>query len=379
MKRNLLRRLGVSLSLVAFSLAHIALAQTGSAKPATSKPKLSEETFKNIQILKGTPAEQLIPAMQFISYSLGVQCSFCHVEGALEKDDKKPKQTARKMMQMMAQINQATFNGKRKITCYSCHHGSSRPVNTPIIAEEGAALTSDNVPNVQAPTPPDVPQVDQVLARYVDAIGKSSIIGKLTTRVEKGHITLAGRQFLVEIFSKIPGKRLSVIHLPNGDSVTAYNEMSGWTSTPNRKVRDLPTAEIVSSRPEADLQLPIHLKQFFSEVKTDKPEMIGDHEVYVISCLNDGELAAKFYFDEHSGLLLRMLRFVNSPLGLNPTQIDYGDYREQDGVKMPFLETVSRPNSRFTIQIDEAKYNVPTDDARFARPTDPSANAAASP
>ena len=379
MKRNCLCRLGVSLSVIAFSLVGIVSSQTEPSKPATSRPKLSQEAFKNIQILQGTTAEQLIPAMQFISSSLGVECSYCHVEGALEKDDKKPKQTARKMMQMMAAINQANFDGKRKITCYSCHRGYTRPATTPMIAEAETPPTSENVPNQQANVPPDVPQVDEIIARYVDAIGGPSAIGRLTTRVEKGHITLARRQFPIEIFSKIPGKRLSVIHLPSGDNVTAYDGMSGWSSTPNRPAHDIPTAEIASARLEADLQLPIHLKQLFSEVKADKAEKIGGREVYVISGLNAGELAAKLYFDEHSGLLLRMLRYVNSPLGPNPTQIDYGDYREQDGVKMPFLETVFRPNSRLVIQMDEAKYNVPLNDAKFVRPADPATDKQASP
>ena len=82
--------------------------------------------------------------MQFITYSLGVECSFCHVEGASEKDDKKPKQTARKMMQMMFAINQETFEGKREVTCYSCHRGSSHPQATPT-ADAGAQAVSEKV------------------------------------------------------------------------------------------------------------------------------------------------------------------------------------------------------------------------------------------
>src|SRR5690242_4274328 len=71
-------------------------AQTGTTSPVEKK---AEEQFKNIQTLKGIPADQLIPSMQFISASLGVECDFCHVQGAFDKDDKKPKQTARKMME----------------------------------------------------------------------------------------------------------------------------------------------------------------------------------------------------------------------------------------------------------------------------------------
>ena len=93
-------------------------AQAGS--PSTA-PKKAEEQFKNIQTLKGIPADQVIPSMQFITASLGVECDFCHVQGAFDKDDKKPKQTARKMMEMMFAINKENFEGHREVTCYSCH------------------------------------------------------------------------------------------------------------------------------------------------------------------------------------------------------------------------------------------------------------------
>ena len=75
--------------------------------------KLAEEQFKNIQVLKGIPAEQVIPSMQFISASLGVECEYCHVEHANEKDDKKPKRIARDMITMMMAINKNNFEGHR--------------------------------------------------------------------------------------------------------------------------------------------------------------------------------------------------------------------------------------------------------------------------
>ena len=72
--------------------------------PSSEEPKTTEQAFKNIKVLKGLPADQLIPSMQFISASLGVECEFCHVERAFEKDDKKPKEAARKMIQMSTQV-----------------------------------------------------------------------------------------------------------------------------------------------------------------------------------------------------------------------------------------------------------------------------------
>ncbi len=348
----------------------------GQARPvdplraATSKTKTTEEAYKNIQVLKGLPADQLIPAMQFMTYSLGVECSFCHVEGKLDKDDKKPKQTARKMMQMMFAINQQNFEGKRVVTCYSCHRGSSHPLATPAVAEAEEQVVTAKAQDEDEPgaLPPGIPQSDQIFAKYADALGGASAIEQSSTRVEKGTINLSGRQFPVDILSKAPGKRATVIHLPNGDNITAYDGTSGWTSAPDRPVHDIPSSEAISAQAETDLQLPIRAKQLFSELRVGKPEKIGDHDVYVVSGLTAGEPAAKFYFDERSGLLLRMLRYADSPLGRNPTQIDYADYREQGGLKAPFQRTIARPNSHFTIKIAEVHDNVTVDDAKFARP-----------
>jgi photosynthetic reaction center cytochrome c subunit len=358
----------VSSVLVAFAATGTA-AQTASSNPASSKPKLTEDVYKNIQTLKGIPADELIPAMQFITYSLGVECGYCHVENAFEKDDKKPKQTARKMMQMMAAIDRDNFDAKQMVTCYSCHRGAPKPVATPIVAEAEIRPALENVPSEGSATvPANIPPVDQIIAKYTEAVGGAQALAKINSRELKGTISLVGRNIPVEIVGKLGNKQLTIVHLPNGDSITAYNGASGWTSAPNRPVHEIPEVEVASARVEADFHLAVDLKHMFSELKSGTPEKIGDREVYVVSGMNAGDVAAKFYFDKESGLLLRILRFAQSPLGQNPTQIDYADYRTQDGVKIPFQQTIARPNSRITVQIDDAKFNGPVDDARFARP-----------
>jgi photosynthetic reaction center cytochrome c subunit len=343
--------------------------QTEPVKPTASKIKMAEEAYKNVQSLKGIPADQLVPSMQFITYSLGVECSFCHVEGALEKDDKKPKQIARKMIQMMFAINHENFEGKRKVTCYSCHRGSSHPLATPIIAEAVAQSAAEEVLDDDGAGSASVPTAEQIFTKYVDALGGASAIGKLSTRVEKGTISLGGRQLPIDIFSKTPGKRMTIIHLPNGDNITTYDGTSGWTSAPGRPVRDIPASEAISARLEGDLQLPVRFKELAGDLKAAKPEKIGDRDVYVVSSLSAGEPMVKFYFDKSSGLLLRIVRYVDSPLGRNPTQIDYSDYRNEGNVKMPFQRTIARPGTRFTIQIEQARNNVAVDDTKFAKPS----------
>src|SRR5215472_1781716 len=131
----------------------IALARAQSTPPrassvggAATARKLAEEEYKNIQALKGVPAEQVIPSMQIIAASLGVECEYCHVPQQMDKDDKKPKGTARKMINMLMAINKENFEGHREVTCYSCHRGSANPVATPIISSEEPKRESAEAP-----------------------------------------------------------------------------------------------------------------------------------------------------------------------------------------------------------------------------------------
>jgi outer membrane lipoprotein-sorting protein len=106
----------------------------------------------------------------------------------------------------------------------------------------------------------------------------------------------------------------------------------------------------------------------FSEVRVRGTEKVGDHQAYVVVGQREGKPPIRLYFDEQSGLLVRLVRFGETALGWLPTQIDYADYRATNGVKIPYRWTLARPSGRFTIQVSDVKQNVPVDDAKFAKP-----------
>lgn len=363
-----------SRSILAMALATAALVATGvGAQSGPTKSgsalKMTDDAFKNIQVLKGIPADQLIPTMQFITASLGVECDFCHVQGAFERDDKKPKQTARKMMQMMFAINKDNFDGHREVTCYSCHRGVPRPIATPIIAEGKPAPMADEVLEESQPNAAALLSADQILDKYLRAVGGAEAIQKISSRVQKGKVNFGERKFPVEVFTQAPDKRTSVMHLPSGDSITAYDGHNGWLAAPGRPVHEMSGADLAAAQLDADLHFPVNVKNMFSNLTVERTEKLGDRQVYVLSALREGQPPVKFYFDEQSGLLLRLLRYAESPLGRNPTQIDYADYRDAAGVKTPYRWTVARPGGRFSIQVEEMQQNVAIDDAKFSRPT----------
>jgi len=365
----------ISACLIAAAMAQSAAtphaADPGQAAANAAGPKKAEEQFKNIQVLKGIPADQVFPTMQFITASLGVQCDFCHVQGAFEKDDKKTKQKARQMMQMMFAINANNFDGHRAVTCNTCHNGSSRPQAIPaVMTEEPKEAMGEAKPteagNAGAASGPTA---EQLLEKYVQAAGGAAAIDTVTSRVMKGTIDFGGKSLPIDIYSKDPDKRISFTHMAEGDSITAFDGHEGWLGTPGRPgAREMHGSELDAASIDADLHLATHLKPMFRELQVQGTEPVDGHEAYLVVGQRERKPPLRLYFDQQSGLLVRLVRYGDTALGLLPTQIDYADYRDINGVKIPYRWTLARPSGRFTIQVSEVKQNVPVDDAKFAKP-----------
>jgi len=345
--------------------------QSSAATSTPSSVPLAEQQYKNVKVLKGIPADQLIPAMEFITASLGVECEFCHVRKdhgfAFEKDDKKPKQIARKMIEMANAINANNFEGHREVTCYSCHRGAAHPIGTPLVAVEG----EKHEPMADHDQKPDtsLPSADDVFAKYLSAAGGADAINKITSRVEKGTISGFGDQhFGIEVFAKAPDKRSSTMHMPGGESTTAFDGTVGWLSFPGRPVHMMNAAESAGARIDADFHLPVDAKTLRDKWKPAPGETIDGHATNVLVGQTEGQPPLRLYFDAQSGLLVRLIRYTETPLGRLPTQVDYADYRDADGVKVPYQWSLSRPGNRFTIQIEQLQQNIPVDDSKFTPP-----------
>jgi len=341
--------------------------QTAKKASTSESQNNAEDVFKNIKVLKGIPSEQLVPAMEFMASSLGVECSFCHVEGHFEKDDKKKKKTAREMMQMMFAVNASTFDNRRVVTCYSCHRGSPKPVATPILDAEIQSNPDFSSTGTQALTT-NLPTANQLIDAYVRALGGAAAIEKIRSRVEKGVTNVSGKSVSVELYTQSPDKQALVRHLPEGDSVIAFNGHAGWIGIPGRPVRDMHTTEIEATRIDANLQFALHIRDIFPDLRIDYPEKIDNRDAEVLFCFREERTVAKLYFDRQTGLLVRLMRFDDSPLGVNPSQIDYADYRDVDGVQVPFRLTISRPEMNSTVQFSVVQQNVAIGAVKFAKP-----------
>ena len=196
-----------------------------SGQTAPAGPPMAEQVFKNIQVLKGIPVNEFMGTMGIFSAALGMSCEDCHAAGdadwSVYAKDSPRKQMARVMVTMMATINKTHFRGRQVVTCYTCHRGSARPRNTADLAElYGTPPGVD--PNGVFEQAPNAPPPEQVLDKFIQAIGGTQRVAALKSYVAKG--TSAGygpenEPRPTEIYSR-PGQRTTIIHTSAGDATT---------------------------------------------------------------------------------------------------------------------------------------------------------------
>jgi photosynthetic reaction center cytochrome c subunit len=223
-----------SLCLLGVALAH------GQARPEPKQP-MAEKAFKNVKVLTGIPVDEFMATMGFFAASLSMNCTDCHVAesgGNWEKyaDDTELKQTARRMIGMVAGINKTYFGGKREVTCYSCHRGDTRPRVTPRLADQyGTPPPSDpNDVEIREKPSPNTPSADQVLDKYIQALGGAQRLASLTSFVGRGTyegFDTQGEKVPVDVYAKAPNQLTTVVHLQSGDNIRTCDGRNFWTTS----------------------------------------------------------------------------------------------------------------------------------------------------
>ena len=360
------------------------------ASPRTEeKPLMAEDVFKNVQVLKGIPVKEFMNTMGFFSAATNLNCIDCHSPESDSLEgyaiDTPRKQTARRMIRMVNAINEANFGGRRSVTCYTCHRASDRPEAIPSLLDQYSIPEDDpdRVEVIRGGPPQSVRQItpDQILDKYLQAIGGASELARLTSFVAKG--TYEGYDTLsakvpIEIFASAPNRLTMIVHAQSGDSVTTYDGSRGWIAAADKLMRVLPLAggDLEGARLDALLSFPARIKQEV-QWRTGFPSVsIDDRPVQVVQNAVRGDTGAKLYFDSESGLLVRQVRYVDTAVGAIPTHIDYSDYRTVAGVKIPFRRVVTWTDGRPTIELSEVQPNARIEAARFATPAPPKARAA---
>lgn len=359
----------ILLCLIAGTVLAIAQGEAQS-EPQKTEPaqKTAEQVFKNIQALKGMPADQLVPSMQYFSAALGVQCSFCHVSAPAftpEKDDKDEKKTARTMIAMVQSINQANFKGRPEVGCATCHGGRSNPVSLPPLGDERpqSARQANREGGAQ------LPSADQVLENYYTAVGGKAALEKITSRVTRGSLNTPQGKLQFEIDQKVPSMFLVSVTLPGGGAYQeGFNGSSAWRKGDRGPAGELSGPELAVARVGARFFDP----ELAPAANSVSPRVISEtwngHDCYVLRETAPDGIFERLYFDKQSGLLVRRVVIERTLFGLLPNNWDFSDYRDVNGVKVPFTIVRGRWDGGFTFNAVSVQLNVPVEDAKFQKP-----------
>jgi photosynthetic reaction center cytochrome c subunit len=365
--------------------APVSLVSNGLAVMQVSQQeKTVEQVRKNIQVLKGLPDSQLFPVMNFIGDSLGVHCDYCHVTQGTdpktgrdiwlyEHDDKTEKIRGREMIKMVLEINRTSFGGDQQITCYSCHRGTTRVERVVPLPPVDFTL-----PRTDRKEPAPL-SAEQILSNYIKAVGGQDASAKVKTIIytgiverSQGRTNAVWQQILPtaqEITIKGPDKYSVKITTPQGITMQGIDGSVGWVSS-NNGSRQLSAAELEQFKQTAALYHALKVAEQPAQMRVLGLEKLGDRDVYVVAVTTSPQTTRKYFFDAQTGLLLRRLTTTETMFVPLPEQVDFEDYRDVGGLKLPFtirtsgLAAFTTATRRFT----DIRLNVVVDDSVFKMP-----------
>jgi photosynthetic reaction center cytochrome c subunit len=428
--RDVSRALGIlAMTIVALGIRVPSLhAQAPAAAPpapaplaADMKGKTADQFYKKIEVLKGVPAEEVHPAMEYITTALGVGCGYCHVIGHFDQEDKREKHVARSMMAMTMAMNSTVFDGKREVTCYTCHRGVAK-------AESTLLLTGDKAPKEQtameifpplavknltsldpgmspskapatvvvgpAPAPKPaaapaapLPSVADVFSKYELALGGEGAVSKITSLSFKGTADMlvppppgppGGPPPPPPMMGTVPAEHyvkgmkgmISVTFPGRPPVATGFDGTIAWHNTPIRE----DTGDERQMLVELGEKFPgLEFRMEHTNVQVDAMEKIGDRDTYrVVGTRKEGfPVIDRINFDAQTGLLVRTYTTMQSVIGSFPEDTFYEDYRDVSGVMIAFTNRVVSAEGNRTYKWATIDANAPVEDAKFTKPVPP--------
>ena len=356
--------------------------QAGPAAGAAENPPMAEAVFKNVLVLKGIPVDEFIDTMGMFAAATAKDCTGCHSPDILDGRAEAfaittPMiQKARVMIGMVNAINRNYFGGQKRVSCATCHSNTSAPENVPNLSiQYGNPVENPDSMQFVAASGSNAGEIDQVFAKYLDALGGAQRLAGVTSFTATG--TYAGwdtglSPVPMDIYARAPGQLTTVAHRTEGDSIWAFDGRNAWQATVNAAVPftlPLTNGNLTGARLDAMVALtPATIRRAFGKWEIGKGVLDDDRPVQILRGTNDGQPPVNFYFD-NSGLLVRLLRWSDTAVGPVATQYDYADYRDVGGVKRPFRWVRRSTANEITVVLKEIRPNVAIDAARFAKPT----------
>lgn len=358
-----------------------ATAQAPNVAAAAAAGQTAGTAFKNVSTstLKGLTVDDFLGSMGVMAAALGYDCADCHPGAGSDKADwvidTAKKKTARRMVEMVAGINKTYFGGTQQVTCFTCHHGRDLPTTTIALDKLYGPPNEEKTDLLEAGV--GVPAATQILDKYIQAVGGAQKLATLTSFVATG--TSVGYEGLggggsFEIDAKSPDQRVVSIdfkdHPERGNSTRAYNGKTGYVISPRGLLGEYTVTgnELEGLRLDAVMSFPGQIKTALTNWRVGNDDLVNNVDVHVVQGRGPKGLLATLYFDTKTGLLVRTVRYSVSPIGRIPTQMDYSDYRDVNGIKFPFKYTFSWLDGKDSFQLSSVKTNVPIAASKFEKP-----------
>lgn len=343
---------------------------------------MAEQYFKNVQTLRGIPVDEFMDTMGMFAAATGMNCVDCHVtdaggDWAKYADDTGFKRTTRRMVAMVNSLNEGSFGGRPLVTCFTCHRGLKVPATLPDLdLQYGEPPPVD--PDQITRSTPGAPTPDQILDKYLQALGGAQRVGAITTITGKGSYRAYDDFELspLDLYAKAPDQRTTIQHSPYGDMTVTYDGKNAWMAAP-KDIRPFPVVQysggnLDGARIDAILEFPGRLKQALANWRVGPESSVDDQDVQIVQATATNGFLVKLYFDIETGLLLRSVRYSDSPVGRVPVRVDYSDYRVVSGVKVPFKRVATWTDGRTVFQLDSVQVNTAVEASRFSKPQPPS-------
>jgi len=349
-------------------------------KGAATATITAGDFFKNVTTptLKVLSPADFILAMGVLTDDLGLDCADCHPGAGSDKADfvidTPQKKTARKMIEMLGQINKTNFAGVQMVTCWTCHHGREIPATT--IALE-AVYSTPNAERDDVVTPVPGQSAAAIFDKYIAALGGAQRLAGLTSYIATGKSVGyegLGGEGDFNIYAKSPNQKTTEIsykdHPERGISLWAFDGRTGWIRTPRGLLGEYEVTGtgLDGTRFDAQMAFPGQIKTLFTNWRVGQMESLGDRDFNIVQGGTARGLLVTLYFDTKTSLLSRMIIYTSSPIGRAPSQVDFADYRDVGGIKFPFEQTFLWLDGRWTAKITSVKTNVPIDPAKFGKP-----------
>lgn len=218
--------------------------------------------------------------------------------------------------------------------------------------------------------------VAQVLESYVKALGGKPALEKIDSRMSKGSVQVLGMDGngVIEIAQKAPNKMAYMVRMPGSSgSYEGFNGKTAWVmSLDDNKPSEKKGSELEITRLRSNFYEPLLLTEHYPTMVMKGPKKInyrdGERMAYMIEAKPTKGGKETLFFDKESSFLIRHDFETDSPAGKLAVRRYYLDYKELDGVFVPFTIRQVQDQLVMIFRFSEIKQNLALDDSLFDKP-----------